>query len=257
MAECSHDCGSCAASCGERTQDPGIQKAPMNGKSNIKRVVVVISGKGGVGKSSVTSMPERNEDDVRNALEAITKATENHDNGNLLECAVEAARVRCSLGEISDAVEKISGRYQAVIHTIFGVYSSEFTDKTELEKARTLADEFEKLSGRRPRIFVAKMGQDGHDRGQKVIASSFADMGWDVDVGPLFQTPAETAQDAVDNDVHMVGFSSLAAGHNTLLPELVDELKKRGRDDIMVSIGGVIPATAPRAGQPPTNSRIS
>ena len=130
---------------------------------------------------------------------------------------------------------------QAVIHTISGVYSSEFTDKTELDRAREMADEFEELTGRRPRIFVAKMGQDGHDRGQKVIASSFADMGWDVDVGPLFQTPAETAQDAVDNDVHMVGFSSLAAGHNTLLPQLVDELKKLGRDDIMVCIGGVIP----------------
>lgn len=184
---------------------------------------------------------ERNEDDVRNALEAITKAAESRENGNLLECAVEAARVRCSLGEISDAVEKVSGRYQAVIHTISGVYSSEFTDRTALDNARSLADEFEKLSGRRPRIFVAKMGQDGHDRGQKVIASSFADMGWDVDVGPLFQTPAETAQDAVDNDVHMVGFSSLAAGHATLLPQLVEELKKRGREDIMVAIGGVIP----------------
>lgn len=184
---------------------------------------------------------ERNEDDVRAALEAITKAAEARDNGNLLECAVEAARVRASLGEISDAVEKVSGRYQATIHTISGVYSSEFTDQTALDKARALADEFEKISGRRPRIFVAKMGQDGHDRGQKVIASSFADMGWDVDVGPLFQTPDETAQDAVDNDVHMVGFSSLAAGHNTLLPELVEELKKRGREDIMVAIGGVIP----------------
>ena len=184
---------------------------------------------------------ERNEDDVRAALEAITKAAEARDNGNLLECAVEAARVRASLGEISDAVEKVSGRYQATIHTISGVYSSEFTDQTALDKARALADEFEKISGRRPRIFVAKMGQDGHDRGQKVIASSFADMGWDVDVGPLFQTPDETAQDAVDNDVHMVGFSSLAAGHNTLLPELVEELKKLGREDIMVAIGGVIP----------------
>ena len=184
---------------------------------------------------------ERNEDDVRRALEAITKAADSRDNGNLLECAVEAARVRCSLGEISDAVEKVSGRYEAVIHTISGVYSSEFTDKTELDKARRMADEFEELTGRRPRIFVAKMGQDGHDRGQKVIASSFADMGWDVDVGPLFQTPEETAQDAVDNDVHMVGFSSLAAGHNTLLPELVDALKKLGREDIMVCIGGVIP----------------
>ncbi len=184
---------------------------------------------------------ERNADDVRRCLEGITKAAETRDNGNLLEAAVDAARARASLGEISDAVEKVSGRFQAVIHTISGVYSSEFTDKTELDRAREMADEFEELTGRRPRIFVAKMGQDGHDRGQKVIASSFADMGWDVDVGPLFQTPAETAQDAVDNDVHMVGFSSLAAGHNTLLPQLVDELKKLGRDDIMVCIGGVIP----------------
>ena len=184
---------------------------------------------------------ERNDDDVRAALEGITKAAESRENGNLLAAAVEAARVRCSLGEISDAVEKVSGRYQAVIHTISGVYSSEFKNKTALEKARHMADEFEELTGRRPRIFVAKMGQDGHDRGQKVIASSFADMGWDVDVGPLFQTPEETAQDAVDNDVHMVGFSSLAAGHKTLLPELVEDLKKLGREDIMVAIGGVIP----------------
>ena len=151
------------------------------------------------------------------------------------------ARVRCSLGEISDAVEKISGRYQATIHTISGVYSSEFGAQNELDKVRARADEFEKLTGRRPRIFVAKIGQDGHDRGAKVIASSFADMGWDVDVGPLFQTPQEAAQDAVDNDVHIVGFSSLAAGHNTLLPELVQELKKLGREDILVAIGGVIP----------------
>ncbi|MBQ7704445.1 MAG: cobalamin-dependent protein, partial [Selenomonadaceae bacterium] len=184
---------------------------------------------------------ERNADDVRAALEAITKAAESRDNGNLLECAVEAARVRASLGEISDAVEKVSGRYQAVMHTISGVYSSEFTNKSALEKAIAKADEFEKISGHRPRIFVAKMGQDGHDRGQKVIASSFADMGWTVDVGPLFQTPAETAQDAVENDVDLVGFSSLAAGHNTLLPELVQELKKLGREDILVAIGGVIP----------------
>jgi len=184
---------------------------------------------------------ERNEDDVRAALEAITKAAESRDNGNLLECAVEAARVRCSLGEISDAVEKVSGRYVATIHTISGVYSKEFGDDGKLDKARKVADEFENLTGRRPRIFVAKIGQDGHDRGAKVIASSFADMGWDVDVGPLFQTPQEAAQDAVDNDVHIVGFSSLAAGHNTLLPELVDELKKLGREDILVAIGGVIP----------------
>ena len=184
---------------------------------------------------------ERNEDDVHAALEAITKAAESRDNGNLLERTVEAARVRASLGEISDAIEKVSGRYQAVMHTISGVYSSEFADKSALEKAIEKADEFEKLTGHRPRIFVAKMGQDGHDRGQKVIATSFADMGWTVDVGPLFQTPEETAKDAVENDVDMVGFSSLAAGHNTLLPELVEELKKLGRDDIMVAIGGVIP----------------
>ncbi|MBQ9478571.1 MAG: methylmalonyl-CoA mutase [Selenomonadaceae bacterium] len=184
---------------------------------------------------------ERNEDDVRAALEAITKAAESRDNGNLLERTVEAARVRASLGEISDAVEKVSGRYQAVIHTISGVYSSEFTDKTKFNAALAMADEFEKVTGRRPRIYLGKIGQDGHDRGVKIIASSFADLGWTVDVGPLFQTPDETAQDAIDNDVDMVGFSSLAAGHKTLLPELVEELKKRGREDIPVAIGGVIP----------------
>ncbi|MBR1580948.1 MAG: methylmalonyl-CoA mutase [Selenomonadaceae bacterium] len=184
---------------------------------------------------------ERNEDDVRAALEAITKAAESRDNGNLLERTVEAARVRASLGEISDAVEKVSGRYQAVIHTISGVYSSEFTDKTEYNKALAMADEFEKITGHRPRIFVGKIGQDGHDRGQKVIATSFADLGWSVDIGKLFATPDEVAQDAIDNDVDIIGFSSLAAGHNTLLPELVEELKKRGREDILVAIGGVIP----------------
>ncbi len=184
---------------------------------------------------------ERNEDDVRAALEAITKAAESRDNGNLLECAVEAARVRCSLGEISDAVEKVSGRYQATIHTISGVYSSEFGADSKLDKVRARADEFEKLTGRRPRIIFCKLGQDGHTRGQAVLSTSFADLGWDVDIGPLFQTPQEAARDAVDNDVHIVGFSSLAAGHNTLLPELVDELKKLGRDDILCCVGGVIP----------------
>ncbi|MBR1806207.1 MAG: methylmalonyl-CoA mutase [Selenomonadaceae bacterium] len=184
---------------------------------------------------------ERNEDDVRAALEAITKAAESRDNGNLLECAVEAARVRCSLGEISDAVEKVSGRYQATIHTITGVYSKEFGEDGTLDKVRARGDEFAQITGRRARIYVAKIGMDGHDRGAKIIASSFADMGWDVDVGPLFETPQETARNAVDNDVHIIGFSSLAAGHNTFLPELVDELKKLGRDDILVAIGGVIP----------------
>ena len=183
----------------------------------------------------------RDPEAVRRDLEAITKAAESRDNGNLLEMAVQAAHDRASLGEISDAVEKVSGRFNAVIHTISGVYSSEFEDTTELDAAKKLADEFEKLEGRRPRIFLAKMGQDGHDRGQKVLATSFADMGWDVDVGPLFQTPEEAAQDAVDNDVHMVGFSSLAAGHKTLLPAIVDNLKALGRDDILVAIGGVIP----------------
>ena len=185
---------------------------------------------------------ERDNDAVVRDLEAITRAAETRDNGNLLEMAVQAARDRASLGEISDAVEKVSGRFNAVIHTVSGVYSSEFSGNDDMEKATKLADEFEKLEGRRPRIFLAKMGQDGHDRGQKVLATSFADMGWTVDVGPLFQTPEESAQDAVDNDVDMVGFSSLAAGHKTLLPAIVEELKKRGREDIMVCIGGVIPA---------------
>lgn len=183
----------------------------------------------------------RDPEDVRRDLEAITKCAESRDNGNLLEAAVQAAHDRASLGEISDAVEKVSGRYNAVIHTVSGVYSSEFEDSSKLNEAKSLVETFEKLEGRRPRIFFAKMGQDGHDRGQKVLATSFADMGWDVDVGPLFQTPEEAAQDAVDNDVHIVGFSSLAAGHKTLLPSIVEELKKLGRDDILVCIGGVIP----------------
>lgn len=184
----------------------------------------------------------RDPEAVARDLEAITKAAESRENGNLLELAVQAAHDRASLGEISDAVEKVSGRFNATIHTISGVYSSEFDGSAKLEEAKKLADRFEELEGRRPRIFLAKMGQDGHDRGQKVLATSFADMGWDVDVGPLFQTPEEAAQDAVDNDVHMVGFSSLAAGHKTLLPAIVEELKKRGREDILVCIGGVIPA---------------
>ena len=183
----------------------------------------------------------RDPEAVRRDLEAITKCADSRDNGNLLEAAVQAAHDRASLGEISDAVEKVSGRYNAVIHTVSGVYSSEFEDSSKLNEAKSLVETFEKLEGRRPRIFFAKMGQDGHDRGQKVLATSFADMGWDVDVGPLFQTPEEAAQDAVDNDVHIVGFSSLAAGHKTLLPSIVEELKKLGRDDILVCIGGVIP----------------
>jgi methylmalonyl-CoA mutase len=146
------------------------------------------------------------------------------------------------LGEISAAMEKVFGRHQAVIQSISGVYSSEFTDIQTIDRVRAMADEFEQREGRRPRIMVAKMGQDGHDRGAKVIATAFADMGFDVDIGPLFQTPAEAARQAVENDVHVVGMSSLAAGHKTLLPQLVQELRALGREDIIVVIGGVIPA---------------
>ena len=183
----------------------------------------------------------RDPEKVRTCLEAITKSMETGE-GNLLELAVDAARARASLGEISDAVEKVSGRHKAIIRSISGIYSSEFADEDIITEVRSMTDEFEKQEGRRPRIMVVKMGQDGHDRGAKVIATAFADMGYDVDVGPLFQTAEEAAQDAVDNDVHIVGMSSLAAGHKTLLPQLVEELHKRGRDDIMVVIGGVIPA---------------
>ena len=183
----------------------------------------------------------RNQEDVEHWLNAITHSMETGE-GNLLELAVNAARARASKGEISDAVEKVCGRHKAIIRSISGVYSSEFADEDVIKEVRDLANEFEKHEGRRPRIMIAKMGQDGHDRGAKVIATAFADMGYDVDIGPLFQTPEEAAQDAVDNDVHIVGMSSLAAGHKTLMPQLIEELKKRGREDIMVVIGGVIPA---------------
>lgn len=183
----------------------------------------------------------RDEERVQSCLEAITKAVETGE-GNLLDLAIKATRARASLGEISSAVEKVSGRHKAVIRSISGVYSSEFADEDEIAEVRKMTDTFEAKEGRRPRIMIAKMGQDGHDRGAKVIATAFADLGFDVDIGPLFQTPEETAQDAVDNDVHVVGMSSLAAGHKTLLPQLVEELKKRGREDIIVVAGGVIPA---------------
>lgn len=178
---------------------------------------------------------------VEECLNKITKSMETGE-GNLLDLAVDAARARASLGEISDAIEKVSGRHKAVIRSISGVYSSEFADEEIMAEVRQMTADFEKREGRRPRIMVAKMGQDGHDRGAKVVATAYADMGFDVDVGSLFQTPEETAQDAVDNDVHIVGMSSLAAGHKTLLPQLIDELRKRGREDIMVIAGGVIPA---------------
>jgi methylmalonyl-CoA mutase len=162
--------------------------------------------------------------------------------GNLLEFAVEAARNRCTLGEISDALETVFGRYKAQIKSFSGVYSKEIKDDKSFEKAKQLADAFAKQDGRRPRIMIAKMGQDGHDRGAKVVATGYADVGFDVDIGPLFQTPAEAAKQAVENDVHILGVSSLAAGHKTLVPQVIEELKKYGREDIMVIVGGVIPA---------------
>lgn len=182
----------------------------------------------------------RNQEEVDLALDALTDAVRSGE-GNLLELAVEAARARATLGEISDAVEKASKRHQAVIRSISGVYSSEFSNEEEIERVRQLTDDFFELEGRRPRILIAKMGQDGHDRGAKVVATAYADLGFDVDIGPLFQTPAETAAQAVENDVHVVGMSSLAAGHKTLLPQLVQELKSLGREDIVVIVGGVIP----------------
>lgn len=183
---------------------------------------------------------ERNTEEVQNALEALTDAAKTG-NGNLLALAVDAARKRATLGEISAALEKVYGRYQATIKSISGVYSSEISMNEDFKEAKRLADEFAKQEGRRPRIMVVKMGQDGHDRGAKVIATSFADIGFDVDIGPLFQTPAEAAKQAIENDVHILGVSSLAAGHKTLVPQVIEELKKHGRDDIMVIAGGVIP----------------
>ncbi len=196
-------------------------------ESQIKRLAELRSG--------------RDEAAISQAMEAITKAAETG-SGNLLELAVQAARVRASLGEISLAIEKVTGRHKAVTRSVSGVYSTEFGEQDEVLTVRKMTDDFEEAEGRRPRIMVAKMGQDGHDRGAKVISTAFADLGFDVDIGPLFQTPEEAALQAVENDVHIVGMSSLAAGHMTLLPKLVEELKKHGREDIMVIVGGVIPA---------------
>lgn len=183
---------------------------------------------------------ERDQAQVDAALAALTEAAKSG-KGNLLALSIEAARVRASLGEISLALEKVFGRYQARIRSISGVYSKEIAMDKDFQEARKLADEFAEWDGRRPRIMIAKMGQDGHDRGAKVIATSFADLGFDVDIGPLFQTPAEAAKQAVENDVHILGISSLAAGHKTLIPQVIEALKKYGRDDIMVVAGGVIP----------------
>ena len=183
---------------------------------------------------------ERDSAAVEAALDALTHCAETGE-GNLLELSIDAARKRASLGEISYALEKVYGRYKAKINLISNVYSSQTKESDNFKKAQALTDEFAKLEGRRPRIMVAKMGQDGHDRGAKVVATGYADMGFDVDMGPLFQTPAEAAKQAVENDVHILGASSLAAGHKTLLPQVIEELKKLGRDDIMVVAGGVIP----------------
>ena len=182
----------------------------------------------------------RDEAAVKKALEAITECVKTKQ-GNLLELAVEAAKVRATLGEISDACEVVVGRYKAVIRSISGVYSSEVKNDKSFEHAKELCAEFAKKEGRQPRIMIAKMGQDGHDRGAKVVATGYADIGFDVDMGPLFQTPEEAAKQAVENDVHVVGVSSLAAGHLTLVPQLIAELKKLGREDIIVIVGGVIP----------------
>ncbi len=183
----------------------------------------------------------RDSNKVKEKLEQLVE-TAKTGKGNLLEIAIEAARYRATLGEISDALETVFGRYKAQIKSFSGVYSKEIKDDSSFEKAKQMADEFAKQEGRRPRIMIAKMGQDGHDRGAKVVATGYADVGFDVDIGPLFQTPAEAAKQAIENDVHILGVSSLAAGHKTLVPQVIEELKKYGREDIMVVVGGVIPA---------------
>jgi methylmalonyl-CoA mutase len=184
---------------------------------------------------------ERQEDLVQMKLNAMTEAAKSG-TGNLLALAVEAARAHATVGEMSYAMEKVYGRHKAEIRTIQGVYLKEVQQgKVDVTELKALIDKFQKDEGRRPRILIAKMGQDGHDRGQKVISTAFADLGFDVDVGPLFQTPEETAKQAAENDVHIIGVSSLAAGHLTLVPELKEELRKLNREDILVTIGGVIP----------------
>ncbi|MDY6799895.1 MAG: methylmalonyl-CoA mutase [Bacteroidota bacterium] len=183
---------------------------------------------------------ERNEEETQAALKKIEECAATG-KGNLLELAVDAAKKRASLGEISDACEKIAGRYKAVIRSISGVYMSESKDDANYQKAKELVQKFAEKEGRQPRIMIAKMGQDGHDRGAKVVSTGYADLGFDVDIGPLFQTPAEAAKQAVENDVHILGVSSLAAGHKTLVPQVIEELKKLGREDIMIIVGGVIP----------------
>jgi methylmalonyl-CoA mutase len=192
---------------------------------------------------------ERDNDAVQKALQRLTRAakaksgkkSQQGTHENLLALAVEAARAKATLGEISDALEEAFDRYKAKIQSFTGVYAKEIKDDESFKKARELADRFAESEGRRPRIMIAKMGQDGHDRGAKVVATGYADLGFDVDIGPLFQTPAEAAKQAVENDVHILGVSSLAAGHKTLVPQVLEELRKNEREDIMVIVGGVIP----------------
>ncbi len=197
-----------------------------------------------VRKSQIERLKElkakRNSNNVKKCLDALAAAAKNGES-NLLGLAVQAAKERATLGEISDALENAFGRHKAEIKSFTGVYSKEIKNDDSFEKAKKLADNFSELEGRRPRIMIAKMGQDGHDRGAKVVATGYADIGFDVDIGPLFQTPKEAAKQAVENDVHILGVSSLAAGHKTLVPAVIDELKKYGREDIMVIVGGVIP----------------
>ena len=182
----------------------------------------------------------RKDDAVQKTLNNLTAAAESGE-GNLLALAIEAAKARATLGEISEAMAQVFGRYKATIQTFSGVYQKEIKQDPLFEKAQQMANEFALAEGRRPRILVAKMGQDGHDRGAKVVATGYADLGFDVDIGPLFQTPGETAKQAVENDVHILGISSLAAGHKTLVPEVIKVLKDYGREDIMVIVGGVVP----------------
>ena len=184
---------------------------------------------------------ERNNDKVKKSLDALYRSAQTGQ-GNLLELSVEAAINRATLGEISETIEKVAGRYKAVIRSISGIYSTESANDPDFNLARERVKEFVALEGRQPRILIAKMGQDGHDRGAKVVSTGYADIGFDVDIGPLFQTPAEAARQAAENDVHILGVSSLAGGHKTLVPEVAKELKKLNREDIMVVAGGVIPA---------------
>lgn len=219
----------------------GVNKYEVDRDVNIDILEVDNSAVRQVQIERIKSIKERRNDKaVRTSLDRITQCAESGE-GNLLTLAIESARHRATLGEISNACEKVCGRYEAVIRSISGVYSSEMAEDNDFKRVRILADEFARLDGRRPRMIVVKMGQDGHDRGAKVIATSFADLGFDVDVGTLFQTPIEAAKQAVESDVHILGISSLAGGHKTLVPKLIDELKKLEREDMVIIVGGVIP----------------